>query len=819
MHLVTAVRHAVRTFARAPLFALTSIGSLAIGIGACATMFSLADALFLRPRPGLVDEARLVDVARSTDGQGFDNLGYPVLRALQGATQLEGLAGYRLDPSPVSLEGGDGAAERVFAAPVTGNYFEVLGTRPALGRFFRHDEDEVPDRSPVAVLSHAFWRRRFEASPDVVGQSLRLNGRPYAIIGVAEAGFEGTTITGADVWVPFAMAPHVTGRGGPALLTAHGPVWHLAIGRMKPGVGIGQVRDELNARLAPLKAAHPDAYGRWSIATLPSARVPGEMRGPVMAFVATLFALTGLVLAIACSNVAGMLLARAVDRRREVATRLAVGASRGQIVAQLLIETLVLFAGAAAGGVLLAWWLTRLVHGFVPALPVPISVSPAIDLRVVAFALAATGATAIVFGLVPARQATALRLAATLHGQHATGDRRGLRLRLALVGGQVALSVVLLVTTGLLVRTLASAARIDTGYDGARVRVVSVETSMAGYQGPAAAAVADRLLASLAALDGVEAVATSRMIPLQGGTLGLGRLRVPGYVSAQGDETFRADWDVVSPGYFDVLGVPVQSGRAFTGVDRDGAPLVAVVNETFARQAWPGREAVGQVVLQQTGRTPDTERPLTVVGVARDAQYRTVGESPRPFIYVPLAQQPMTELHLYVRQAPGRTLGEAIARALAAAEPGLPVLLHQSFDEAVGIGLVPQRFAAAVAGAVGGIGLLLTAIGLYGLMAVQVARRGRELAIRMALGASAGQVRRMVLRQAAAVGGSGALTGGLLAWATARAMSNLLIGVTSFDVMTFAATAVVLAGTLAAAAWGPARRAASVDPATTLRSE
>ena len=202
------------------------------------------------------------------------------------------------------------------------------------------------------------------------------------------------------------------------------------------------------------------------------------------------------------------------------------------------------------------------------------------------------------------------------------------------------------------------------------------------------------------------------MIPLQGGTLGLGRLRVAGYTSAQGDETFRADWDVVSPGFFDVLGVPMQGGRAFTGADRDGAPLVAVVNETFARRAWPGRDAVGQVVYQQAGRTPDTERPLTIVGVARDAQYRTVGEAPRPFIYVPLAQQPMTELHLYVRQAPGRAVGEAVTRAIAAAEPGLPVLLHQSFDEAIGIGLVPQRLAAAVAGAVGSVGLLLTAIGV-----------------------------------------------------------------------------------------------------------
>ena len=332
------VRHAVRTLAHSPLFTITSIASLALGIAASSTIFSMADALFLRPRAGLVDESRLVDVGRTTDGQGFDNFGYQALLVLREARLLEGIAGYRFDPTAVSLDNGRGGSERAYAAVVTANYFDVLGTRPAAGRFFRADEDQVPDAVPVVVLEHAFWTRRFGASPDIVGQTIRVNGRPYGVVGVAEPGFHGSTVTGTDMWMPFAMAPHVTGRAGNELLTAHGPVWHLAVARLKPGVSMTQARDELNALLAPLKSAHPDAYGRWAMAVLPSARIPGEFRTPVLTFVAILFILTGMVLTIACTNVAGMLLARAMGRRREMATRLAVGASRAQLV------------GAAAGG-------------------------------------------------------------------------------------------------------------------------------------------------------------------------------------------------------------------------------------------------------------------------------------------------------------------------------------------------------------------------------------------------------------------------------------------------------------------------------------
>ena len=453
------VRHAVRTLAGSPLFTITSIASLALGIAASSTIFSLADALFLRPRPGLVDESRLVDVGRTTDGQGFDNFGYQALLVLREARLLDGIAGYRFDPTAVSLDNGRGGSERAYAAVVTANYFDVLGTRPAAGRFFRTDEDQAPDAVPVVVLEHAFWTRRFGASPDIVGQTIRVNGRPYGVVGVAEPGFHGSTVTGTDMWMPFAMAPHVTGRAGDELLTAHGPVWHLAVARLKPGVSMTQARDELNALLAPLKSAHPDAYGRWAMEVLPSARIPGEFRTPVLTFVAILFVLTGMVLAIACTNVAGMLLARAMGRRREMATRLAVGASRTQLVVQLLSETLVLFVVAAAASLLLTWWMVRLLLSFMPSLPLPMHVDLEVNARMFVFATGTALLTALVFGLAPALRATRVDLAQSLHGQHSTSDRRRFQLRHLLVGAQVALSLVLLVTTGLFVRALQSAAQ------------------------------------------------------------------------------------------------------------------------------------------------------------------------------------------------------------------------------------------------------------------------------------------------------------------------------------------------------------------------
>jgi MacB-like periplasmic core domain len=350
------------------------------------------------------------------------------------------------------------------------------------------------------------------------------------------------------------------------------------------------------------------------------------------------------------------------------------------------------------------------------------------------------------------------------------------------------------------------------------VRVFSVNTSLAGHRDPQAAALVDRLLQRIERIDGVEAVAASRMIPLQGGRLGLGALRVPAYQSPRGNALFDADWDVVSPSFFPTLGVPLLAGRGFSSGDRAGSGDVAIVNEAFATRAWPGREAIGEVIYQAS-RRDIFDRPLTIVGVARNANYRSAGESPTPFIYVPLAQQPMVEMNLYVRQAPGREAAADVNAAISEVEPGLPLIASLSFEEATGIGLLPQRLAATVAGGVGVVGLLLSALGLYGLMAFNAVQRSREVAVRMALGATSAHVRGLMLRQAAGVAASGGAVGVLLSAGAAGAVRGLLVGVQPLDGVAFLAAGSVLGLVLLAASWLPARRVAATDPASALRAE
>ena len=350
------------------------------------------------------------------------------------------------------------------------------------------------------------------------------------------------------------------------------------------------------------------------------------------------------------------------------------------------------------------------------------------------------------------------------------------------------------------------------------VRVFTIETTLAGYRDQRAVTLANSLIERTQALSGVRSVATSRMIPLQGGGLGLGALRVPGYSSPNGSERVSADWDVVSPGFFTTLGMTLTAGRSFTDADRAGQPFVAIVNETFAARAWPGREAVGQVIYQATRRDV-FDRTLTVVGVARNAHYRSVGEAPRAFIYVPLAQQPMTELNLYVKHAPGRQVAEEVTQLVASLDPALPVIANLPLDDAAGIGLVPQRLAAAVAGGVGVVGLLLTAVGLYGLMAFQAVQRTREIAVRMALGATRGRVLSMMLVQGAKVALAGSAVGMLLAGGAAIGVRGLLVGIQPLDAVSFLTAAMVLGFVLLAACVIPARRAAAANPAAALRAE
>jgi predicted permease len=816
MPLLGDLRHAVRLLGRSPLFTATAVLSIGLGVAASSAIFSLANAL-LAPAAGVRDAGQVVDVGRGNDGRGFDNMSHPAFEYLRAhATSFEGLAGVEFGGRPMGLTVGD-SSERVFGNLVSANFFAVLGTRPALGRFFRADEDVVPGERPVVVLTHRFWARRLGADPAVLERPLRINNREFAVVGVAEPGFEGVNLAGTDLWLPMAMVAEARGRATADDLTSARGAMHMGVGRLKDGVSRTAAEAELNTLMAQFKAVTPEANQRHTVSLLPTSRVPGPMRTPFLVFLGVLLALAGALLAIACSNVAGMLLARATARRREMATRLAIGASRARLLAQLLTETALLFLVAGVVAVPLTVAAVALLHSFLPAVPVALNLAVTVSGRVVAFALGVSLVAAVVFGLAPARHALGLDLAPLLHGANATVDRRRLWLRHALVVAQAALSLMLIVTAGLFVRTLQAAARVDPGFTASGVVLANVDVALAGIRDQAAVALVERYRTRLAALPGVDAVAAARMVPLQGSGFGLGRLRVPGYTGPAGDDVVDADWNVVTPDYFDVVRMRIVDGRALSATDSVGTARVVVINETFARAVWPGRSAIGERVLHR-GRG-DVETAMEVVGVAADARYRYISDAPEPFVFVPLAQHPVGDLTFFVRHAPAAALEGEVRTAMAQVEPSVPVMFVQSFDDAVAIGLTPQRLTAWLAGTVGVAGAGLAALGLYGLMAFLVTQRRREIAIRMALGATATQLQRQVLTQAARLGVLGAAVGLGLAAGVGALLRPLLVGVGVFDVPSAAAAVTLFVAVLAAASWRPARQAATTDPAGALRAE
>ncbi len=810
------LRHSLRLLAKSPVFTFTSIISLALGLGAAATIFSLADALLFEPTKGVRNAEELVDIGRANQGSGFDNMSHPAYRYLREQSRSVEIAAVDFGGGPMSL-GTGGASERVIGTLVSGNYFDVLGTRAVVGRFFRADEDDVAGERPVVVLSHALWASRFNSDPDVLSKPIRLNNREFAVVGVAEEGFQGSSMIGTDLWVPMAMLQVARGRANANMLKDPRAVWHIAIGRLKPGVEIDLARAELNTLMEAYKKSEPAASQRHSIAVTTMGRIPGPVRAPFLAFIGFLFALTGALVAIACSNVAGMLLARAASRRREMATRLAVGAGRSRLIAQLLTETVLLFAAAAVMSVPLTMWLVALLESSLPALPLSINLEFGVNVRVMAFAFGLALITGLVFGLAPARHALSADLAPMLHGANATADRRRFKLRNSLVTAQVALSLMLVVTAMLFLRSLERAAETDPGFQTENIQIASVDVSLAGYRGQQAVTLASRFKERIQAINGVEAVAHARMIPLQGSGFGLGGVRVPGVDGPGANGRFDADWDIVSPDYFSTINMPIVEGRAFRDSDREGAPWVAIVNEAFARQAWPGQSAIGRTFMHEYD--DNQERAIEIVGVARDARNRYITSPFAPFIYVPMAQQPSSQIEFYIRHAPGRLVAGEVRAAIAETDRDVPVIMLQSFADAAAIGLLPQKLAAWIAGSVGTIGVFLAALGLYGLMAFLVSQRTREIAIRMALGASGRTVRSMVLKQAGVLAAIGGVIGLMLAGAAGTMARSLLVGVPAIDPVSFGGTALFFAIVLAMAAWSPARRAASTDPATALRSE
>lgn len=818
------LRHAVRLATRSPLVTITSVASIALGVAAAATIFSVADALLLRPGHGVRNSAQVVDIARTTNGTGYGTMSYPAFQHLRNHNQsLAAMAATTMDPSPLSLSAGAGTT-RVFGRTVSAGFFDLVGAKPVLGRFFRAEEDVAAEGQPVTVLTHRFWLDHFSADPSVVGRTLQLNGSPFTVVGVAEEGFNGTSIVGTDLWVPMAMAGVVRGVPAASLLDDTRATWHVAVGRLKPGVTRAAAEAELNVLLNNFDADTAAPQTRHGIVVFDTGRLPPPVRARFGSFLAFLLALAGGLLAIACSNVAGMLIARATTRHREIATRLALGASRGRLLQMMLAETLVLYLVAVVVALPATYVLLGAFGALLPALPLPMDLDLAVSWRTVAFAAGVSLVTAVVFGLAPARHAVTADLSPLLHGRSSTDSNSRLRLRHALLVAQVALSLVLIFTAGLFTRALDAAAAIDIGFDAANVDIISLDANVAGLTGADAAAAIERIADRAAAVDGVESVAYARMVPLFSGGFASGSIRLPGR-SDEDNAAFRyTQWDLVSPDYFRTLRMPIVRGRSFTNNDRDGSPLVAVVNETFAHRAWPGQDAIGQQFMQvQAGASEGetTARQIEVVGVSKDAKYQVIDEPAKPFVYVPFGQHPQTHVELFVKHAASRSVLRDVRAAIGHAAPDLPIVSGQRFDDAIAGGLFPQRLAAWTAGFVGATGLLLAGLGLYGLIAFLVAQRVREIAIRMALGARPRQVGWLVLKRAVRVTGIGAAVGLAVAIGIGRILQNtgLLMGVSAIDPTALASVGLLMSGALLTAGYVPARRATSTDPASALRGD
>lgn len=801
------LRVAVRMLLRQPLFALTAIVSIAVGIGANTAIFTAVNQLLLARPGGVADHARIVDLGRTRNGEGFDTVGYQTyLDVRDRAHGFAGVAGYTLEPRPMSLAR-DGGAERIFGQQVTGNFFEVLGTRPALGRLFVPGDERIGVKSPLVVLGHELWVTRFNSDPAIAGRVITLNGEPFEVVGVAPPEFRGTSVLAPDVWVPMtAMAP---GLASDELLRSRNSVWMVMLGRLADGGSIEQAQAGLDAVMAQLAAEHTETYEGIGLVAKPASRVPG-VSGMIGGFMGVLMTLVGLVLLIACINLAGMQLARATARSREIAVRLALGAARRQIVGQLLLESLLLSAAGGVLGFLLGRWMLQGLWSLIPPVPFPLALDFAPDLRVLLFTAGVSLAAGLLSGLAPALQSTRPALVPALKDEARAPAK--MRMRHLFVGGQLALSIVLLLAAMLLLRAFKSAIDIDPGFEPRSVINASLDLQIAGYTDENVQPFYQQLLDAARAIPGTEHAALGVQTPLEGSSFGMGRVRVPELAD---DQQFDADWNIVSPGFFETLRMPIVRGRAFTDADRDGAARVAIVNERFAERAWPGQDPIGRRLVIDSG-------DVQVIGIARDARLRIIGQPAEPYIFVPLYQQPFLRTQLFLRHddtVSAAAVVPALREVVRRTNPNLPVVSTMDMAEVATIGLVPQRIAATLAGTLGLAGLLLAAIGLYGLMAYAVASRTREIGIRQALGAEPGAVIRMFVRQGMTLAVIGSAIGVALGLAVATAIQGLLFGVSPFDPLALATTAGTMLAVALAASYLPSRRAARVSLLASLRAE
>jgi len=819
-NLVKDLRYSARQLVKSPAFSAVAILSLALGIGVNTTIFSFVNAVLLRPLPVAAPEELVEIYTQAGDGYPYETSSFPDYRDMRDeSSSFSGILAQEV--TILNLDRGEGPSQLVFGQAVTGNYFDVLGVEAELGRTFAPEEYATPGTHPVAVLGSAFWNKHFNAAPDAVGSTIKVNGQTLTVIGVLPDEFNGTyPVFAPDVYTTMAMQVLLNPSGpDPEYLEARGSRSLFLTGRLRAGVSMSEAEAELRLIMARLGEEFPDTNEDRTVNLMPSedVRLHPFVDGAIIPVAGLLMGIVGLVLIIACANVANMLLSRASARRQEIAVRLALGAGRGRLIRQLLTESTLLSVVGGAVGLLLAYWATGLILAFQPPIPVSVAIDVGLDVRVLGFTLLAALLTGIAFGLVPALQASRPELVGALRDEAARGGGKARRfsLRNALVVAQVAMSLVLLIAAGLFLRSLRSAQSLDPGFRIDGIALIATPLDLVGYGDEQAEIFADEVLADVRAMPGVASAAWAELVPVGMGVQ-LNGIRVEGVAVPEDEPLPEIDAAPVGPGYFETFEIPLVAGRDFTAADDEGAAPVAIVNEAFVRRFWPGESGIGKRIAR--GREGDW---MEVVGVARDHKIRTLGEDFRPRVHTPLGQNFSPFLTLAVRtgdDASAALMVEQLRSHLLTLDPDLVFLQASTMRENLEITTFPVRLGAQLLSVFGFLALGLAAVGLYGVVAFAVSRRTHEIGLRMALGAEHGDVLGLVVRQGMGVVLVGVTVGLLAATGVTWLLSNFLYGIGAVDPLTFIATSLVLIAVALIANYIPARRAAAVDPLIALRS-
>jgi len=805
------LQYALRQLRKSPAFTALAVGTLALGIAANTTIISWINSTLFNPIPGVRSTSNMLTLQRGERSEHasppFSYLDYADLR--DGSKTLSGLLAYHDDYVALT---GDGRPQRIYGALTSANYFEVMGVKPILGRTLLASSANERAGSPEVVLGYDLWQNRFAGDPSIIGQTTQINLHTYTIVGVAPRGFQGCKSgLRTELWIPLGMDRQVWGS---TRIEDRSLSWLNVLGVLRPGADHRQVEIELNLLMQRLADRYPDSHkGANQISTDPLWRSPFGANVYFYGSLPILLALAAVLLLLACANVANLLLVRSVGRRREFAIRLSMGASRWQLVRQLMVENLLL--ALAGGGVALAitFWTARTLGSFLPFTTLPIYINASVDGTVTLVTILIAAVTSVVAGVVPALRASSLSPAAVLKDEalNTSGGLHKSRLASGLVIMQVALSLTLLVCAGLFVRSLNKAQEADLGFDPDHVYLASFDLDPLGYPNAKALELDRQILARVKSLPGVQSATLADFSPLSF-TIHSEGVLPEGYIPRP-HESIEVDRGIVGPGYLQTLRTPVLAGRDFTDADNAETQRVVVVNQAFANRYWPGQDAIGKRV-QISGRWS------SVVGVASNGKYRRLTYDSAPLFLTPLAQryEDLVTLHVRVDGDP-MAYSAAIDKAVHDLSPDLPLFNVTTLKTNMKIGNVFERIVVVFAGSFGLLAMLLAAVGIYGVVAYSTKQRTHEIGIRMALGAARGDVFRQILRQGLRLTLTGLAVGLAVSFAFTRLLRGLLFGVGTTDWITFAAVSISLCIVALVACYVPARRAAYVEPMQALRTE